>query len=47
MGDDGLIYLTETERPDEVINTSLKNWLAFLASAKAGDFDHFAEPHAE
>lgn len=38
-GDDDAIYLRESDDPDMIVTTSRAKWEAFLAGAKAGEFD--------
>ncbi|WP_335974639.1 DUF397 domain-containing protein [Streptomyces sp. CA2R106] len=42
VGDDGMIYIRETRRPDVVAVTTPAKWEAFVKGVKAGEFDHFA-----
>ncbi|MEU1629689.1 DUF397 domain-containing protein [Streptomyces sp. NPDC020096] len=42
-GEDGMIYIRETEEPDVVAVTSPAKWDAFVKGVKAGEFDHFVE----
>ncbi|SDN18892.1 protein of unknown function [Actinacidiphila guanduensis] len=41
VGDDGMIYIRETEQPDVVAVTTPAKWEAFVKGVKAGEFDHF------
>lgn len=41
VGDDGLIYIRDTEQPDVVAVTTAAKWDAFVKGVKAGEFDHF------
>lgn len=41
VGDDGMIYIRETERPEVVAVTTPAKWEAFVMGVKAGEFDHF------
>ena len=41
VGDDGLIYIRETEQPEIVAVTTAAKWEAFVKGVKAGEFDHF------
>jgi hypothetical protein len=43
VGDDGMIYIRETDHPDVVAVTTPAKWEAFVKGVKAGEFDHFAE----
>jgi hypothetical protein len=43
VGDDGMIYIRETDQPDVVAVTTPVKWEAFVKGVKAGEFDHFAE----
>lgn len=47
VGDDGMIYIRETEQPDVVAVTTPAKWEAFVKGVKAGEFDHFTEEWAE
>ncbi|WP_435129173.1 DUF397 domain-containing protein [Actinacidiphila sp. bgisy144] len=48
VGDDGMIYIRETRRPDVVAVTTPAKWEAFVKGVKAGEFDHFVtEAEAE
>lgn len=38
-GSDDSIYLRESDDPDTVVTTSRVKWAAFIAGAKAGEFD--------
>lgn len=42
-GEDGMIYIRETEEPDVVAVTTPAKWDAFVKGVKAGEFDHFVE----
>lgn len=42
-GEDGMIYIRETEEPDIVAITTPAKWDAFVLGVKAGEFDHFVE----
>ncbi|WP_308190724.1 DUF397 domain-containing protein [Streptomyces sp. HPF1205] len=46
VGDDGMIYIRETEQPDVVAVTTPAKWEAFVKGVMAGEFDHFAEDRA-
>jgi hypothetical protein len=41
VGDDGMIYIRETERPEIVAVTTPAKWEAFVKGVRAGEFDHF------
>lgn len=41
VGDDGLIYIRESEQPEVVAVTTAAKWEAFVKGVKAGEFDHF------
>jgi hypothetical protein len=41
VGDDGMIYIRETDQPDVVAVTTPAKWEAFVKGVKAGEFDHF------
>jgi hypothetical protein len=41
VGDDGMIYIRESEHPEVVAVTSPAKWEAFVKGVKAGEFDHF------
>jgi Domain of unknown function (DUF397) len=41
VGDDGMIYIRETDQPEVVAVTSPAKWDAFVKGVKAGEFDHF------
>jgi hypothetical protein len=43
VGEDGLIYIRESDEPDIVAVTTPTKWDAFVKGVKAGEFDHFAE----
>jgi hypothetical protein len=43
VGEDGLIYIRESDEPDIVAVTTPAKWDAFVKGVKAGEFDHFAE----
>ncbi|MCZ4121433.1 DUF397 domain-containing protein [Streptomyces sp. H39-S7] len=43
VGDDGMIYIRETDEPEIVAVTSPAKWEAFVKGVKAGEFDAFAE----
>jgi hypothetical protein len=43
VGDDGLIYIRETDQPEVVAVTTPAKWEAFVKGVKAGEFDHFVE----
>lgn len=43
VGDDGMIYIRETDQPDVVAVTTPAKWEAFVKGVRAGEFDHFAE----
>ncbi|BBB00253.1 hypothetical protein RVR_7236 [Actinacidiphila reveromycinica] len=47
VGDDGMIYIRETQRPDVVAVTTPAKWEAFVKGVKAGEFDHFAAEEVE
>jgi Domain of unknown function (DUF397) len=40
-GEDGMIYLRESDDPDVVAVTTPAKWDAFVKGVKAGEFDHF------
>jgi hypothetical protein len=42
-GEDGMVYIRETEEPDVVAVTTPVKWDAFVKGVKAGEFDHFVE----
>jgi hypothetical protein len=42
-GEDGMIYLRESDDPDVVAVTTPAKWDAFVKGVKAGEFDHFVE----
>ncbi|MEU8570179.1 DUF397 domain-containing protein [Streptomyces pathocidini] len=42
-GEDGLIYIRESDDPDVVAVTTPAKWDAFVKGVKAGEFDHFVE----
>ncbi|MFI0721790.1 hypothetical protein ACH4UA_24665 [Streptomyces sp. NPDC020939] len=42
VGDDGMVYIRETEQPDVVAVTTTAKWEAFVKGVLAGEFDHFA-----
>jgi hypothetical protein len=42
-GEDGMIYLRESDEPDVVAVTTPAKWDAFVKGVKAGEFDHFVE----
>lgn len=44
-GDDGeaLVYIRETNDPDNVVTTNRRKWDAFVLGVQAGEFDHFVE----
>jgi hypothetical protein len=42
VGDDGMVYIRETEQPDVVAVTTAAKWEAFVKGVQAGEFDHFA-----
>ncbi|MCQ4081883.1 DUF397 domain-containing protein [Streptomyces sp. RB6PN25] len=42
-GDNGMIYLRESDEPDVVAVTTPAKWDAFVKGVKAGEFDHFVE----
>ncbi|MDF3291247.1 MULTISPECIES: DUF397 domain-containing protein [Streptomyces] len=42
-GEDGMIYIRETDEPDVVAVTTPAKWDAFVKGVKAGEFDHFVE----
>lgn len=41
VGDDGMIYIRETDQPEVVAVTTHAKWEAFVKGVKAGEFDHF------
>ncbi|NUS15818.1 MAG: DUF397 domain-containing protein [Streptomyces sp.] len=41
VGDDGMVYIRETEQPDVVAVTTAAKWEAFVKGVLAGEFDHF------
>ncbi|WP_407648806.1 DUF397 domain-containing protein [Actinacidiphila epipremni] len=41
VGDDGMVYIRETEQPDVVAVTTAAKWDAFVKGVLAGEFDHF------
>lgn len=41
VGDDGMVYIRETEQPDVVAVTTAAKWEAFVKGVMAGEFDHF------
>ena len=41
VGDDGMIYIRETEQPEVVAVTTPAKWEAFVMGVQAGEFDHF------
>lgn len=41
VGDDGMVYIRETEQPDVVAVTTATKWEAFVKGVMAGEFDHF------
>jgi hypothetical protein len=41
VGDDGMVYIRETEEPDVVAVTTAAKWDAFVKGVLAGEFDHF------
>ncbi len=43
VGDDGMIYIRETDQPDVVAVTTPAKWEAFVLGVKAGEFDHFVD----
>jgi hypothetical protein len=43
VGDDGMIYIRETDRPEVVAVTTPAKWEAFVKGVKDGEFDHFVE----
>ncbi|WP_372440827.1 DUF397 domain-containing protein [Actinacidiphila acididurans] len=43
VGDDGMIYIRETDEPDVVAVTTPAKWEAFVKGVKAGEFDHFVD----
>ena len=43
VGDDGLIYIRETDQPEAVAVTTPAKWAAFVKGVRAGEFDHFVE----
>ncbi len=48
VGDDGMIYIRETEQPEVVAVTTRAKWDAFVKGVRAGEFDHFvAGPEVE
>ncbi|WP_329174539.1 hypothetical protein [Streptomyces sp. NBC_01477] len=47
VGDDGMVYIRETEQPDVVAVTTTAKWEAFVKGVMAGEFDHFAAGVAE
>lgn len=42
-GEDGMIYIRESEEPGVVAVTTPTKWDAFVKGVKAGEFDHFVE----
>ncbi len=46
-GEDGMIYIRETEDPEVVAVTTPAKWDAFVKGVKAGEFDHFVEGVAD
>jgi hypothetical protein len=42
-GEDGMIYIRETDEPEVVAVTTPEKWDAFVKGVKAGEFDHFVE----
>jgi hypothetical protein len=47
VGDDGMVYIRETEQPDVVAVTTAAKWEAFVKGVMAGEFDHFVAGAAE
>ncbi|HEY5832769.1 DUF397 domain-containing protein [Streptomyces sp.] len=48
VGDDGMIYIRETDQPEVVAVTTAAKWEAFVKGVRAGEFDHFvAEVESE
>lgn len=47
VGDDGMVYIRETEQPDVVAVTTAAKWEAFVKGVMAGEFDHFVAEVAE
>jgi hypothetical protein len=47
VGDDGMVYIRETEQPDVVAVTTAAKWEAFVKGVMAGEFDHFVSAVAE
>ncbi|WNI19797.1 DUF397 domain-containing protein [Streptomyces sp. ITFR-21] len=41
VGDDGMVYIRETEQPEVVAVTTPAKWEAFVKGVIAGEFDHF------
>ncbi|WSS22581.1 DUF397 domain-containing protein [Streptomyces sp. NBC_01190] len=41
VGDDGMVYIRETEQPKVVAVTTPAKWEAFVKGVRAGEFDHF------
>lgn len=41
VGDDGMVYIRETDQPDVVAVTTTAKWEAFVKGVLAGEFDHF------
>jgi hypothetical protein len=41
VGDDGMVYIRETDRPQVVAVTTPVKWEAFVQGVRAGEFDHF------
>jgi hypothetical protein len=41
VGDDGMVYIRETEQPEVVAVTTPAKWEAFVKGVQAGEFDHF------
>lgn len=41
VGEDGLVYIRETEQPEVVAVTTPAKWEAFVKGVRAGEFDHF------
>ena len=41
VGEDGMIYIRESDHPDIVAVTTPAKWDAFVKGVKAGEFDHF------
>jgi hypothetical protein len=41
VGDDGMVYIRETEQPEVVAVTTPAKWAAFVKGVQAGEFDHF------